>query len=401
MLIYLLLHRKGEKELGLVAWVRDFMSGEVVANVPVTDEAFFNIVAETHIRELAFWSSVNMIANSISKCEFKTFENNQEVKGREHYLWNIEPNKNQNSSVFLRKLITKLYKNNECLVIQENDQLLVVDHFSKREFALRENLFEGVTVGEFTFNRTFAMSEVLYFKLSERDMGKVINALYESYGKLIAYGMKCYKKSRGTKGIFQYDTLPVAGTEERKAFDSLIGEKFKKFIDSGDAILPLGKGQAYEDIGSKTYSKESTRDIRAMIDDVADFTAKAFCIPPVLAKGDIAGIKDAMESYLTFCIDPLADMLQEEINRKRNGYEGFSKGNYLKIDSKCILHVDLLSVSSAIDKLIASGAFCINDIRKLVGETMIDEEWANKHFITKNYSDIELALEALKGGEKA
>jgi len=386
--------------LGLGLWIRDFMSSKVVANVPVTEEEFFHLVAETSIRELAFWSSVNMIANSISKCAFKTFENNQEVKGREHYLWNIEPNKNQNSSAFLHQLITQLYKNNECLVIQENDQLLVVDHFTKREFALRENLFEGVTVGDFTFNRTFAMSEVLYFKLSEQHMRKITNSLYESYGKLIAYGMKSYKKSRGTKGVFKYDTLPVAGTDGRKFFDALIGEKFKKFIDSGDAILPLGSGQTYEDIGSKTYSNESTRDIRAMIDDVADFTAKALSIPPALAKGDIAGIKDAMQSYLTFCIDPLVDMLQEEINRKRNGYIGFSQGKYLEIDTKCILHVDLLSVSSAIDKLIASGAFCINDIRKLVGETMIDEEWANKHFITKNYSDIELALEALKGGEE-
>ena len=40
-----------------------------------------------------------------------------------------------------------------------------------------------------------------------------------------------------------------------------------------------------------------------------------------------------------------------------NGYEGFSKGTYLKIDTKCIKHVDLLSVANAIDKLIASGCF--------------------------------------------
>jgi len=52
----------------------------------------------------------------------------------------------------------------------------------------------------------------------------------------------------------------------------------------------------------------------------------------------------------------------------------------------------LLSVSTAIDKLIASGAFCINDIRKLVGEPIIDEDFANQHWITKNYSTIEDVL---------
>ena len=132
-----------------------------------------------------------------------------------------------------------------------------------------------------------------------------------------------------------------------------------------------------------------------MADDISDFTAKGFGIPPALAKGDIAGIKDAVISYLTFCIDPLVDMLAEEINRKRNGMLEFVKGTYLKIDTKSIMHVDLLSVSSAIDKLIASGAFCINDIRKLVGETEINEPWANQHFITKNYASVEDVLAAL------
>ena len=92
-------------------------------------------------------------------------------------------------------------------------------------------------------------------------------------------------------------------------------------------------------------------------------------------------------------------MLQEEINRKRYGYIGFTNGNYLKIDTSTIMHVDLLSVSTAIDKLVASGVFSVNDIRKMTGQTEIKEPWADKHFITKNYSEVEEALKSLKGGE--
>jgi len=93
-------------------------------------------------------------------------------------------------------------------------------------------------------------------------------------------------------------------------------------------------------------------------------------------------------------------MLQEEINRKRSGYFEYSKGTYVEIDTKSIKHIDLLSVSTAIDKLIASGAFCINDIRKLVGEPIIDEPWAWQHWITKNYSSIEELLNSLGGVPK-
>jgi hypothetical protein len=94
-------------------------------------------------------------------------------------------------------------------------------------------------------------------------------------------------------------------------------------------------------------------------------------------------------------------MISEEINRKRNGYAGFANGNYLKIDSKSIKHIDLLSVSTAIDKLISSGAFCINDIRKLVGEEPINEAWAKQHYITKNYEPLtnQTLLNPPEGGE--
>jgi len=374
------------------------------APVPLNDigeyvEEYASVVVDIYIREMAFWSAVNLIANAVSKCEFKTFVNGKETKAREYYLWNLEPNKNQNSSVFLHKLIAELYRHNECLVIEQNGQLLVADSFTRKPYALLEDVFTQVTVGDFTFNRSFVQSEILYFKLSERNIRKVIAALYESYGKLIEYSMKAYQKSRGTKGIFEYDTMPVAGTKEREAFDALINEKIGKWLNGDAAALPLGKGQKWHELQHKTYSNESTRDIRAQIDDIFDFTARGFGIPPALMRGDVQGTSDAVDQLLTFCIDPLLDQLQEEANRKRSGYEGFVAGTYIQIDSKTIKHIDLLSVASSIDKLIGSGSFCINDIRKAVGEPEIDEPWAKQHFITKNYEIIEQALKALEGGE--
>ena len=69
----------------------------------------------------------------------------------------------------------------------------------------------------------------------------------------------------------------------------------------------------------------------------------------------------------------------------------------MKIDTRAVKHVDLLSVSTAIDKLISSGAFCVNDIRELVGEQPIDEEWAYSHWITRNYMLFEEALQPGEG----
>lgn len=386
--------------MGLISWLKEKLSTDSVPfHGQELDDALEEIYTEIYIREMAFWNTVNIIANAVSKCEFKTYVRNEEIKGAEYYLWNIQPNKNQNSSNFIHKWLSQLYRNNEYLIIEMNEQLLVADSFTRKEYALYEDEFTDVTVKNFTFNKKFRQSEVLYGQLSEKNMRQVINALYESYSKLIFFSMKAYQKSRGTKGIFKYETFPLAGSEERKAFDSLVGEKFKKFMESGDAILPLGKGQSYEDLGSKTYSSESTRDIRALIDDISDFTAKGFNVPPTITRGDVQDTSKAIDQLLTVCIDPLVDSLQEEINRKRIGQTEFLRGTKVKIDTKTIKHVDLLSVATSIDKLIGSGSFCINDIRKAVGDEPINEDWAYQHFITKNYETVENALNVLEGGE--
>lgn len=388
--------------MGFWTWLKDkFSSGTIpLAGGDINYEDYAVLYGDIYIREMAFWSAVNLVANAVSKCEFKTFVNGEESKGREYYLWNIEPNKNQNSTAFLHKLIAQLYRKNECLVIESGGQLLVADNYTRTPYALYDDIFTGVTVGEFSFNRSFNQADVLFFQLHAVDIKRVTDGLFESYSKLINYSMTAYQRSRGTKGIFNYESLPVTGTPERAAFDSLINEKIGKWLSGDNAALPLGKGQSWQELQHKTYASESTRDIRAQIDDVSDFTSKAFGIPPALLRGDIQGVSDALENFLTFCLDPLIDNLQEEINRKRSGYNGFSKGTYIQIDTKQVKHVDLLSVSTAIDKLIGSGAFCVNDIRELVGEQPIDEDWAWQHFITRNYMPFDEAL-SLQGGENS
>ena len=385
--------------MSLLSWLRERIGGGEIKLSNIDSTELYSLLGEVHIRELAFRCCVNIVANAVSKCEFKTLKKGVEVKEKEYYLWNIQPNRNQNSTAFLHKLVDKLYCRNECLVLDIDGQLIVADSFTQREFALLDNIFTDVTVGDFTFSRLFNMSEVLYLKLSEQNMRQITLGLYESYGKLIAYGMKSYQKSRGNRGTLNISTMAQGRTDFKETVEKLLNERFKTFFNAENAVLPLFDGYTYTDLGSKTYSSEGTRDIRAMIDDVSDFTAKGFGIPPSLLRGDIQGTKDATTNFLTFCIDPLTDMLSEEINRKRNGYDGFISGTYLQIDTKAIKHIDLLDVSTAIDKLIASGAFCINDIRRLVGETVINEPYANEHFMTKNYAPASEVTNNLEGGE--
>lgn len=387
--------------MGLISWLASKLGTPVPVNsIDFDIDEYMSAVGDIYVREMAFWAATNLIANAISKCEFKTYENFKEVRKDNYYRWNVEPNRNQNSSAFMHKLIAKLYRNNEVLIVEHGEDLLVADDFTRKEYALYDNEFTQVTVGDFTFSKKFYQNEVMYLQLSEKNTRELISGLYESYAKLIDYTMKSYQRSRGTKAKFEYKTIPTAGTEQRKLFDDLINEKFKKFLESDNAIVPIGEGQDLTDFSnSKTYSNEGTRDIRAMIDDVFAFTARAFGIPPALMSGEIEGVKDALDQFLTFCIDPLADMIQEEINRKTYTRAQFLRGDYVQIDTKQIKHIDIFYASTSIDKLISSGVFCVNDILKMLGLPIIDEDWAWEHVLTKNYSPFENLLKALEGGE--
>ena len=370
------------------------------------DQDVQNAAYELYIRELAFWTCVNKIANAVSKCEFKTYYHNKETKGKEYYLWNYEPNQNQNAAGFIYKLIAQLYRKNECLVVEINHRMYVAESYIKEVYALRDYKFSGISFDGYTLQETLDMSDVMFFELNSTDMRKLMNGMYDSYSKLITYAQNAYQKSRGHKGILNIAGVAQEQDNFNETFEELMSTHFKNFFGKDNAVLPLFDGYNYQDISqnAKTYSTESTRDIKALADDIFEFTARAFSFPPSLAKGDVQDTTKATDELLTFAIDPLVKMIQQEINRKRNGKDGIKQGNYLKIDTLAVKHVDIFDIATPIDKLISSGAFTINDILQVIGKPKIDEPWADQHFMTKNYSEIGAILKGIteeNGGDNS
>ena len=370
------------------------------------DQDVQNAAYELYIRELAFWTCVNKIANAVSKCEFKTYYHNKETKGEEYYLWNYEPNQNQNAAGFIYKLIAQLYRKNECLVVEINHRMYVAESYIKEVYALRDHKFSGISFDGYTLQETLDMSDVMFFELNSTDMRKLMNGMYDSYSKLITYAQNAYQKSRGHKGILNIAGVAQEQDNFNETFEELMSTHFKNFFGKDNAVLPLFDGYNYQDISqnAKTYSTESTRDIKALADDIFEFTARAFSFPPSLAKGDVQDTTKATDELLTFAIDPLVKMIQQEINRKRNGKDGLKQGNYLRIDTLAVKHVDIFDIATPIDKLISSGAFTINDILQVIGKPKIDETWADQHFMTKNYSEITAILKGIteeNGGENS
>ena len=377
---------------------------ERVASVEITDQQVYEAVTEICLRELAFWTCVGKIANAFTKCEFRTFYEGKEIIEDEYYLWNYEPNRNQNKAEFLNKAMEKLFRENELLIVESYDgQLLVADSFTVTHNTLYGDTYSNVLVDDYQFSRNFSSTDVLHWKLNNKNVNQIIRGLYDSYSKLIDYSAKSYLKSRGSRGILDISAMAQSDKLFEEKLKKLMNEYFKSFFSSSNAVLPLFEGYKYTDLGSKTYSEGTSRDIKNQYDDIFDFTARGFSMPPSLAKGDVQDTSKAVEEMLTFCLDPLVCMLQQEINRKRNGKGGLRKGTRLQINTMRVKHIDMFDIAASADKLISSGIYTVNMILRALEEPKIDEEWADQHFITKNYSTIQEILEeqSKKGGEKS
>lgn len=376
-------------------WIKDFL-GVGQSTVYLNQQALESQQISLAIEDFAIVSAISLIANAISKCEFKTYIKGKEVLSDEYYLWNYEPNKNQNSSQFLQELVSKLLYYNECLVIENSGQLIIADDFEQNEFAVMENYFTNVRRGTFTFNRSFKMSEVLYFRLGNDDIQRLLSNLIKGYSKLLNMAVGKYKRTGGRKGILDINSTAQGDKTFQTKFDDLMNNRFKTYFEAENAVLPMYNGYTYTEQNGEGNKKSTSEivDISSITKETFERVAQAFKIPPALLRGDIADIEKITDNFLTFCIDPPCSMISEEINRKRYG-KSVLTGSYLKIDTTCIRHIDIFSIAEKIDKLIASGMYSIDELRRKVGDVGLDMDWSKKHWITKNYSDVD----NLEGGE--
>lgn len=355
---------------------------------------------EYQIRQLCMSVCVNMIANALGRCEFQTFRGHKIAYGPEYWLWNYEPNANQNSTVFLHKLADSLCRNNEALIIESRKRggeaaLVVADSWEPPAmYPSKQNEYRGVSVGSVNYDKTFYERDVLHVRLNHFDTGPVVAALNDSYERLARAALRAYTFDNGQHWKVHVGQI-AQGTKDFEAnFAKMIDQQLKPFFESERSVLPEFDGYTYTNVGGS--SARDSRDMRNLIEDIFEFTARAYQIPFVLISGKVESTADAKERFLTNCLDPICDQLGEEIVRKRYGFEEWSKGNYLRVDSSSINHFDLFANAANVEKLVGSGAFTIEDIRRAAGQPAINEPWANRHYMTLNIAPVENSTRAIE-----
>nr|WP_312986036.1 phage portal protein [Clostridioides sp.] len=373
------------------------------------------ITAETCYKEYSLAICMNKIANALTQCTFETYNRSEKLKGDIWYTFNIEPNKNQNASDFWNSVVFNMITNPQgCLIVQNNNgDFLVAESYTLEEFPNSENIYTEVTIGDYTFTKKFKESEVLRLKLNNSSVKSYIEDVYNSYGKLITTSIKNYNRNNSKKLFLKIGTTfeqlktkvdPETGESEYDTtLDDIFKNRMRGYFSENDSVTPIEDGLEISEGGStsnndtaKKANGQTTDDIRRLFDDILNICADAFNIPRGLLKGDVADVEAMTDNFITFGMNPLASLIEDEINRKLYGKDEILKGSKIKVKTNTIKGYDPLKLASSAEALYRIGAVNANWVRDMLREEEILEDWANMYMITKNYQEIS---NYLKGGE--
>lgn len=364
----------------------------------MTDIVAQKMADQLAFKELALFIGISYIANTLSKCEFKTYEKGKEVKNKLYYTLNVSPNPNQNSSQFINKFIEQYYYQGHSLVVPYRTHIHCADSFDVDDSnPLVESKFFNVTFGNQQPKRQYKASEVFYFQLDNRKVKALIDSMYLEYSEIIAQALATFKRTNGTRYKLLLERYQAGDVEFKKLYDEVIKKGLQSFTENNNSIYVQYKGTDLQEFSSKTPT--NTSDIIAMRKEIFEVVAQALKIPLPMMYGNITNMNEIVKVYLSFCIDPLADMIGEEFTRKYYSFEEWKAGNRVKVDTSCINHIDIFEVADKVAKIISSGAMNIDDVRERLGENALGTEFSMAYWMTKNFALAEDMLKNAEGRE--
>lgn len=358
--------------------------------------------AKNYIYTMAEAHAIDLIAKTISKCEIQTFKTKnkkvEETKDKLYWMLNIQPNFNEYGTNFIYKLVTKLLTNKTALVIikERNGKkmLYVADSYNSSDKILYGKTFNNIYISDNEGNslkieETFTSDNTIYYSLKNTNLKTASEGFKKNMTKILNAAQKSFIDANTRKWKLKYPgTQPTLQDIETK--QPISYEKYKEKITEGvfseeDAVVLMS--ETFDLINLNKDVNKNLTDFDAVVKDIGNTVAQKWNIPLDIFYGTKTEKSTGTNDLITFGADPYFELLEDGFNASLVGEESFLKGEYIKINRTNISHRDTLESGTAIDKLTAN-RFSRNEINKLLKLPNINEEWADEHYITKNYANV-------------
>ncbi|WP_288746333.1 phage portal protein [uncultured Enterococcus sp.] len=366
-------------------WIPDFVMGD--------DES-----ARAYLKIMAKNTVLDFVARTMSTLEVK-FKNKDSTANWE-YILNVRPNRDMSAATFWEKFFYRLLDDNEVLVVFTDDnQLLIADDFSRTEYAVYDDVFTGVTVKNYVFQKSFNMSDVVYIEYNNDKLERFTKGLFNDYSELFGRIVEIAMRNNQIRGSVEIDSAGSINNEVGKdgktrseRLQDYIDKVYNSFKTKSVAIVPRAKGFTYEEYTNKQgVSNQSLEELNKMKTSLIDDVANAIGVPTALIYGEKSELDSNVKAFRQLCIAPLVKKLQDELMAKIITRQEYQKGERIKVSN--VLPKDLLDYATQIDKAVSSGTFLRDEVRETLDYEPLPNDEGQKLIITKNYQ------ETTKGGE--
>ncbi|WNM55256.1 portal protein [Staphylococcus phage S-CoN_Ph26] len=288
-------------------------------------------------------------------------------------------------ATFWQKVIRKLIYDNEVLiVVTDTKDLIIADDFVREEYALYDDIFDHIVVGEFEFERSFRMSEVIYLEYNNEPITNMLYGLFSDYGDVFGRLIRSNLMNNQIRATLEMDANTVINQQTQENIQNFINKAYDAFSTNDVAIVPVQKGYNYtEHTNDNTSSKSQIEEMAKVPNQLLSYVASNLGIPLPLLDGSVADIEAMTENYMKFCINNFIEKIVDELNAKLFSERGYKEGKRIKAIT--IGAKTPIEKAEAIDKLVASGSFTPNEVRDMFNYPHIEDEEMDKVMVTKNY----------------
>lgn len=341
---------------------------------------------KAYIKKWALDTCINHIARTISQTKFEIIDgDNKDTTSTTHYKLNVRPNTDESAATFWQKVIRKLIYDNEVLiVVTDTKDLIIADDFVREEYALYDDIFDHIVVGEFEFERSFRMSEVIYLEYNNEPITNMLYGLFSDYGDVFGRLIRSNLMNNQIRATLEMDANTVINQQTQENIQNFINKAYDAFSTNDVAIVPVQKGYNYtEHTNDNTSSKSQIEEMAKVPNQLLSYVASNLGIPLPLLDGSVADIEAMTENYMKFCINNFIEKIVDELNAKLFSERGYKEGKRIKAIT--IGAKTPIEKAEAIDKLVASGSFTPNEVRDMFNYPRMEDEEMDKVMVTKNY----------------
>lgn len=351
-------------------------------------------MSKIQLAKLAEEKAINMIANAIAKSEIVLSNGHERRRDREYYRLNIRPNDNQTGTDFWYQVIKRLLRNGDVVVVRlANGMYYLANSYSSTNHVLFQKIYSNVTVTDgfdtISLQRSFMSNDVIHLRYGNSKLRVFRDNVLAAYNDAV----NAINQMVTVAGTPRFKYKVAANMSFRKkdstgkdivlTIDQVIKDLEQRLKNKDITIIRETEGTSLEYMDMK--SNIPSNELKALASEINDQCAMAFDIPIDVFNGKITEKSDATNEFITYAVQPVAEVISDSLNAKLVGEKDYIKGERAFVWLARFKHVDVIDSANSLDKLRGIG-FSFDEIRDMVGYEALNTLWSQARALTKNYS---------------